>query len=249
MKNYWNKTLIFFFSLMVVSCNIKQELTVNDFSTISIEEVITKVNSTNPLYKWLNIRGKLKVNTQDGGGSLGFNLKIAEDSLIWISITAPIIGEVNRLMITRDTVYSINRTNSSWFTKNISFFKDEYNINLSLSLIESIITRSIAIPKNNYLSSQDLNSITFDSQNDSSIYVVNLNNYSIELFARKISENEELTVKYIDSQLIDNFLYPKKLNVSAGSENLSFELTLNKIKVLDTDKAPFKIPKNYNETK
>ena len=38
-------------------------------------------------------------------------------------------------------------------------------------------------------------------------------------------------------------------SVSAGSEKLSFELTLNKIKVLDTDKAPFKIPKNYNETK
>ena len=234
---------------MVMSCNVKKKLTVNDFSTISIEEVITKVNSTTPSYKWLSIRGKLKVNTQDEGVPLGFNLKIAEDSLIWISITAPIIGEVNRLMITRDTLYSINRTNSSWFIKNISFFKDEYNINLSLSLIESIITSSIAIPQNNYLSSQGLNSITFDSRNDSSIYVVNLNNYSIELFARKISENEELTINYIDSQLIDNFLYPKKLNVSAGSEKLSFELTFNKIKVLDTDKAPFKIPKNYNETK
>ena len=249
MKNYWNKALIFFFSLMVMSCNVKKKLTVNDFSTISIEEVITKVNSTTPSYKWLSIRGKLKVNTQDGGVPLGFNLKIAEDSLIWISITAPIIGEVNRLMITRDTLYSINRTNSSWFIKNISVFKDEYNINLSLGLIESIITNSIAIPQNNYLSSQDLNSITLDSQNDSSTYVVNLNNYNIELFVRKFSANGELTVKYIDSQLIDNFLYPKKLNVSAGSEKLSFELTLNKIKVLDTDKAPFKIPRNYNETK
>ena len=62
---------------------------------------------------------------------LGFNLKIAEDSLIWISITAPIIGEVNRLMITRDTIYSINRTNSSWFIKNISFFKDEKSASAS----------------------------------------------------------------------------------------------------------------------
>ena len=102
MKNYWNKALIFFFSLMVMSCNVKKKLTVNDFSTISIEEVITKVNSTTPSYKWLSIRGKLKVNTQDGGVPLGFNLKIAEDSLIWISITANIIGEVNRKIINRD---------------------------------------------------------------------------------------------------------------------------------------------------
>ena len=81
---------------MVMSCNIKKELTVNDYSTISVEDVITKVNSTTPSYKWLSIRGKLKVNTQAGGVPLGFNLKIAKDSLIWISITAPIIGEVNR---------------------------------------------------------------------------------------------------------------------------------------------------------
>jgi len=249
MKNYWNKALIFFCSLMVMSCNIKKELTVTDYSAISVEEVIKKVNSTIPSYKWLSIRGKLKVNTQDGGVPLGFSLKIAKDSLIWISITAPIIGEVNRLMITRDTVYSINRTNSSWFIKNVSVFKDEYNINLSLSLIESIITSSISISQNNYLSSQDLNTITLDSKNDSSTYVINLNNYSIELFVRKFSANEELTVKYVDSQIIDNFLYPKKLNVNTGSEKLSFELTLNKIKVLDIDKTPFKIPKNYNEKK
>lgn len=232
-----------------MSCNIKKELTVNDYSTISVEDVITKVNSTTPSYKWLSIRGKLKVNTQDGGVPLGFNLKIAKDSLIWISITAPIIGEVNRLMITRDTVYSINRTNSSWFIKNVSVFKDEYNFKLSLSLIESIITSSISISQNNYLSTQDLNTITLDSQNDSSTYVINLNTYSIELFVRKFSANEELTVKYVDFQIIDNFLYPKKLNVNTGSEKLSFELTLNKIKVLDKDKTPFKIPKNYNEKK
>ena len=232
-----------------MSCNIKKELTVNDYSTISVEDVITKVNSTTPSYKWLSIRGKLKVNTQDGGVPLGFNLKIAKDSLIWISITAPIIGEVNRLMITRDTVYSINRTNSSWFIKNVSVFKDEYNFKLSLSLIESIITSSISISQNNYLSSQDLNTITLDSQNDSSTYVINLNTYSIELFVRKFSANEELTVKYVDFQIIDNFLYPKKLNVNTASEKLSFELTLNKIKVLDIDKTPFKIPKNYNEKK
>ena len=232
-----------------MSCNIKKELTVNDYSTISVEDVITKVNSTTPSYKWLSIRGKLKVNTQDGGVPLGFNLKIAKDSLMWISITAPIIGEVNRLMITRDSVYSINRTNSSWFIKNVSVFKDEYNIKLSLSLIESIITNSISISQNNYLSSQDLNTITLDSQNDSSTYVINLNTYSIELFVRKFSANEELTVKYVDFQIIDNFIYPKKLNVNTGSEKLSFELTLNKIKVLDKDKTPFKIPKNYNEKK
>ena len=249
MKNCWNKLQVFFFCLVLVSCNINKKLIVNDFQKITIDEVIKKVNSNTLSYKWVNIRGKLKINNQDGAVSLGFSLKMASDSLIWISITAPIIGEVNRVMITSDSIYSINRTNTSWFIKNLTDFKEEYSLSLSLNMIERIITNSILIPKNDYLSSQDLNTVTLDSQNDSTTYVVNLNNYSIESFVRKFSASEIITVKYIDYQFIDNFLYPKKLSVSTGDKKFSFELILNKIKTLDTDKVSFKIPKKYNETK
>jgi len=232
-----------------MSCNIKKELIINDFSKINVDDLITKVNSTAPAYKWINIRGKLKINNQDGGVPLGFSLKIAKDSLIWISITAPIIGEVNRLMISRDSIYSIDRTKSIWFIKNLIDFKEEYSLSLSLNMIESIITNSILIPKKDYSSSQELNTVTLDSQNDSTTYVVNLNSYSIESFVRKFSESEKITVKYDDYQLINDFLYPKKLSVSTSGKKLSFELILNKIKTLDTDKVSFKIPKKYNETK
>ena len=249
MKNCWNKLLIFSFFLIAMSCNIKKELIINDFSKINVDDLITKVNSTAPAYKWINIRGKLKINNQDGGVPLGFSLKIAKDSLIWISITAPIIGEVNRLMISRDSIYSIDRTKSIWFIKNLIDFKEEYSLSLSLNMIESIITNSILIPKKDYSSSQELNTVTLDSQNDSTTYVVNLNSYSIESFVRKFSESEKITVKYDDYQLINDFLYPKKLSVSTSGKKLSFELILNKIKTLDTDKVSFKIPKKYNETK
>ena len=105
MKNCWNKLLVFSFFLIAVSCNIKKELIINDFSKINVDELITKVNSNTTEYKWINIRGKLKVNNQDSGVPLGFSLKMAKDSLIWISITAPIIGEVNRVMISRDSIF------------------------------------------------------------------------------------------------------------------------------------------------
>jgi hypothetical protein len=173
---------------------------------------------------------------------------MAKDSLIWISITAPIIGEVNRVMISRDSIYSIDRTKSTWFIKNLIDFKDEYGLDLSLSTIERIITNSVLIPKQNYLSSQELNTVTLDSQNDSTTYVVNLNSYSIESFVRKFSASEKLTVNYFDTQMIDSVLYPKKLIISTTNKKLSFELILNKIKVLEKDKVSFKIPKKYNET-
>ena len=62
-----------------------------------------------------------------------------------------------------------------------------------------------------------------------------------------INESDEVTE--LDYQLINDFLYPKKLSVSTSGKKLSFELILNKIKTLDTDKVSFKIPKKYNETK
>ena len=170
-----------------MSCNIKKELTINDFSKINVDDLITKVNSTTTEYKWINIRGKLKINNQDSGVPLGFSIKMAKDSLIWISITAPIIGEVNRVMISRDSIYSIDRTKSTWFIKNLIDFKEEYALDLSLRSIESIITNSMLIPKQNYLSSQELNTVTLDGKNDSTTYVDNLNRYSIESFVKKIS--------------------------------------------------------------
>jgi len=87
-----------------------------------------------------------------------------------------------------------------------------------------------------------------DSQNDSTTYVVNLNSYSIESFVRKLSASEKLTVNYFDTQMINSVLYPKKLIISTTNKKLSFELILNKIKVLEKDKVSFKIPKKYNET-
>jgi hypothetical protein len=48
--------------------------------------------------------------------------------------------------------------------------------------------------------------------------------------------------------MIDRVLYPKKLIISTTNKKLSFELILNKIKVLEKDKVSFKIPKKYNET-
>ena len=48
MKNCWNKLLVFSFFLMAMSCNIKKELVINDFSKINVDDLITKVNSTTP---------------------------------------------------------------------------------------------------------------------------------------------------------------------------------------------------------
>ena len=60
-----------------------------------------------------------KISSNTDKVSLGISLKIRKDSLIWASISAPIIGEINRIMITSDSLYMINRPNSTWSIQSI----------------------------------------------------------------------------------------------------------------------------------
>ena len=70
----------------------------------------------------------------------------------------------------------------------------------------------------------------------------------IERIVRPVSLNEQLTVNYSGSQICNNNLYPKKINIKTSDDKLAFELIFNKITTHNSEKLFFKIPKNYNET-
>ena len=94
----------------ISSCGIKKNV-VNELESINVTEIIDKINSNQINSNWLYLKGKIKILSNNDKVSLGVSLKIRTDSLIWASISAPIIGEINRIMITPDSLYMINRTN------------------------------------------------------------------------------------------------------------------------------------------
>ena len=72
------------------------------------------------------------------------SLKIQKDSIIWISITAPVGGlEVARVMISKDSVKMIDRMKKTYFFDDFDFFREKLNVDLSFEALQNILTNSV----------------------------------------------------------------------------------------------------------
>ena len=82
--------------MLICSCGVKKTITNDNYEQIDINALINQINTPKTVSDWLFIKGKIKFKSNNDKIGLGFSMKIRPDSLIWVSINAPILGEVNR---------------------------------------------------------------------------------------------------------------------------------------------------------
>ena len=255
MKICWNKIYIVCVLFFISSCGIKKNV-VHELESINITEIIDKINSNQVNSNWLYFRGKIKILSNNDKVSLGVSLKIRTDSLIWASISAPIIGEINRIMITPDSLYIINRANSTWSTQPIWQLKKEIGASLSYYDIQNLLTNTIKIPVQLKTENQEtsfhpithlvnINDMLITDKTDSASYLINSENERINQININYSQNQNLIIEYSD--FLDN--YAKRLNIIISKPKLSVELLYNKIQQREIDKVSFKIPETYEKIK
>ena len=145
MKICLNRICIFFVLFFITSCGVKKNV-VKELESININDIVSQINFNKINSNWLYVKGKIKMISNNDKVSLGVSMKIRQDSLIWLSISAPIIGEINRVMLTPDSLYVINRPNSTWLIKPIKQLKNQFGVSLSYSDIQAFLSNNIRIP-------------------------------------------------------------------------------------------------------
>jgi hypothetical protein len=86
--------------------------------------------------------GKLKVdfeNDRQKQQNISTNIRMLKDSIIWISVSAPIIGEVARAIITPDSLKAYDKFNKRAYLRAISDAKDLLNIPFDFSTLQDMI--------------------------------------------------------------------------------------------------------------
>ena len=241
--------VLFFIS----SCGVKKSV-IKELEAINVSEIIDKINSRKINSNWLYIKGKIKITPNTKKVTLGISIKIRQDSLIWASISAPIIGEINRIMISPDSLYMINRTNSTWLIKPIDQLNSQIGLFLSYSDIQAFISNTIRIPNTEILKDSpaypeisvvNINDVFITDNIDSASYLISGENKFIKEVNLNYSQNQKAIIEYSDY----NNNYSKQLIVFVSKPELNFELTYNKVEPRETDKVSFKIPERYDEVK
>ena len=240
-----NRVVLYLFCIVFASsCVTKKPVEVDlSIPPKNAKDLIAKVNSKNKPPEWLALKGKIKLMFEkDSEVSLGISIRVRKDSIIWASVSAPFGIELFRAVITKDSVYYINRTNKTYFLKPITHISKILKTDIAFNEIHEIIMADPKIVKNKYSFKKTNNDFLLSTQDDT---------YTISNFYRirkgvMIHEGNSLIYTYSNFSFKNDFPEQLELVLKSSSDN-PFSLKLNYSKVIfnQHQQTPFKIPSSY----
>ena len=228
---------LFFLVIILSSCNLFKKSNIENNllneSSLLEKELIKQINLKNISPDWTSLNSKIKVNKEGQEVTINAHIRIKKDSIIWISVKAPLGIEIFRTMITSDSVYYMNRMNKSYFIKHISHIREVVKADVSFIKLQEII---FASPNITVLNSNKEN---YEILKD--IFRV----YKMELQ----EEEKKVSIRYSDYKVfsdIGGLYFPEKIFIDVKSEEVfTAEINYTKIKFNKTASISFKIPKSY----
>ena len=242
-----NRIALYLFCIVFASSCVTKNTTEVDFSIPpkNAKDLIAKVYSKNKSPEWLALKGKVNLMLEkDNEVSLGISIRVRKDSLIWASVTAPFGIELFRAVITKDSIYYINRTNKTYFLKPIAHISKIIKTDIAFNEIQEMIMATPKIVKKKYSFNKNNDDFLLSTQDD--IYTIS-NFYRIRKGVL-IDEGNSLIYTYSNFSFENDFPEQLEILVKSSSEN-PFNLKLNYSKVFfdQQQQTPFKIPSSYVE--
>jgi len=241
-----NKSLSYLFLILIFSsCSIKEREIDYAKAPKNAKDLIERVISKNKIPEWLSLKGKVNLIKDEKNITLNINIKCSKDSLIWASVSAPFGIELFRTMLTKDSMYCINRTNKTFFVKPITDITTFLKVDISFDEIQEMITANPRVLKKEYTFHIIEN--TFELNAKQVFYKVSADFYRI-LRASIINGGNELNYEFSSFINQNEFIFPKQFSISVrSSENFEATLDYSKIVFNEKQKLPFKIPSSYAE--
>lgn len=92
-------------------------------------------------YNSLRIVGTGNYSNDNDAQSFRLEIRILQDSLIWVDIADPLIGiKVARAIVYRDSVAFMNRLQKEYFTGNISALQQQFKLDFGFETLQSILS-------------------------------------------------------------------------------------------------------------
>jgi hypothetical protein len=135
--------LVFTLCFFVFSCKSKKEIvvatTVKEIDTKSPAYLLDKMYQNETRFETLNAKFSADLNTAGNSTSFKTTLRIRKDSAIWMSVSPALGIEVARVLITKDSVFFMNRINGTCFAGDFTYFSNLLNTEVDYQLLESLL--------------------------------------------------------------------------------------------------------------
>lgn len=260
----------FFILVAGSSCASKKQLLKRSIEEYGFDYLYEQLTQNQLKFKTLNARFSLSFEMDKKTTNLRGQLRIQNDSLIWISFTPALGIEAARVLMSNDSVFFINRLNKSYFTGKYNLIDSLLNTTIDYDLLQSMLVGNdlSQYDINKYKSSVDggLYKMTirerrkikrFIKSGEISTHVLvqqiwldpdNFRIRRIDLKEQGEESNNNLQVFYDDYIEIDGQLIPSKIRIDINSQKtIHIDVNFGRTELNEDISFPFSIPSKYDK--
>ena len=263
MRRFMNRLLAFGFWLLTFGFLFSSCSTTKNSSSIrslSANHIIREVEDNR--FEFDNMETKFNVKIK-GDNNIGLKgqLRMQNDSLIWISVSMKLGIEVGRLMITQDSLKFINKIEKTYFAESLDKIISGQLSAISIqqsafeflqdflvgndSKIKRYEKYRAAIENDRYkLESKQKNFLAKEVWITPKTFKIK----SLELRTTNYGLQSTANIEYDNFQKINGKLLPTKISLKTNGEiSLDIEIDYTEIKTGEKTEFPFNISKKYNK--
>ncbi|PKP31824.1 MAG: hypothetical protein CVT99_07550 [Bacteroidetes bacterium HGW-Bacteroidetes-16] len=265
--------LFFMISMLLLastSCKSKKVILKKSIHEYGFDYLYAQLTNNQLKFNTLTARFNLSFEMDKKKTSLRGQLRIQNDSLIWISFSPALGIEAARVLLRNDSVFFINRLSKSYFTGQYSLIDSLLNTTIDYNVLQSMLV-------GNDLTQYDINK--YKSSVDGGLYKINIRERrKIKRYLKSgeiaskvlvqqiwldpdhfrirridLKENGEsiknnLQVFYDDYVEIDGQLVPSKIYIDINSQKkIHIDLDFGKTELNQEVSFPFSIPEKYDK--
>ncbi len=250
------------FGFFVSSCSTNKET--SSIKMMSANHIIREIDDNQ--FDFDNLEAKIGVSVK-GDNKLGLKgqMRIQNDSVIWISLSLKVGIEVGRIMITPDSIKYINRNTRTYLAESLDYFENKLPIEPSIQFIQDLLTGNdtqikrsdkyrVTIENGKYKlettkkiknskDNEELSLLTKD------VWVMPETFKISEYEIKELSANErKLQIKYDEFQNVNGKLMPSKIIFeTVDNYKFSIEINYSDIKAVEKLEFPFNISSKFEQ--
>jgi len=255
-------------TLLNTSCKSKKHVLKTSIKEYGFSYLYNKMLENQMQFDYLSAKFTLVYGEGKNTTNLRGQLRIKDDSLIWMSITPALGIEAARVLLTNDSIKFINRLNKTYFSGQYELIDSLLNTTIDYSLLQSMFV-------GNDLTQYDVNK--FRSSVDNGLYRMTIrerrkikrfiksgeintrvlvqqiwlypDNYRIariDIKEQGEDESNKLQVYYDEYIDVGGQLFPSKIYIQITSQkSIYIDIDFNKAEINVPLKFPFRIPGKY----
>ena len=218
-------------------------------SSKSVSHILKNVQKKGAEVDWFTAQIKGQAQLNDKTYPISAQLRMRQDSVIWISVSAVLGLEAARILLTPDSVKLINRLNSTYFIGDVKELTKRYNLHLSFYEIQNLMLGKYSFSNPNLFkllpSEQDY--LLF-ADTDTAIYTLRLNSEFLPLEINSVQQDSiSFKLSYSSFVVVHEEWLPQNtdLQVLTPNNDLNFTYSYSKMLVNRPKKIKFSIPSSY----